>query len=216
MGVNPLDWTAAPFLALYVGLAALVFGAGFFLRFEIGPALGRRHQLNELEWAYLAGGAARVGDVALLCLMARGGGRIDAVTNAITVDDQAPLEALSGGRIAMRFSPGMSRKAFQSAISPLVERVRERLQNIGYAPTDTQMSAFRLSTLPFVGLLLALGVAKAVVGSERHHPVGILVVLLLSQRASASRSLCAQIARAPARRRWTRIGPPTPAPRERR
>ncbi len=106
MGANPLDWTAVPFLTLYVALAALVFAAGFFLRSAIGPARGRRHTLNELEWAYLAGGPSRVGDVALLCLMARGGGRINAKRTPSPWTDPAPLR-----RCRARGSPCGSRRA---------------------------------------------------------------------------------------------------------
>jgi uncharacterized protein (TIGR04222 family) len=41
------------------------------------------------------------------------------------------------------------------------------------------MASFRWNVLPFVGLLVLFGITKVVIGGvERHHPVGILVVLL--------------------------------------
>src|SRR4029077_19026662 len=75
--------------------------------------------------------------------------------------------------------PDMTRQQFQTAVKPLVERVQGGLQEFGYCPTNDQMSSFRLTVLPFVGLLLVFGIIKAFVGAERHHPVGFLVVLLI-------------------------------------
>ena len=72
----------------------------------------------------------------------------------------------------------MTRQQFQTAIKPLVEQVLGRLQQLGYCPTDEQMSAFRMSFLPFVALLLVFGITKAFIGAERHHAIGFLVALL--------------------------------------
>ena len=59
---NPFDWTAGPFLTLYLTIAAIIFLLGFHLRSMIGPAGRTTHQLSVLELAYLAGGARRLGD----------------------------------------------------------------------------------------------------------------------------------------------------------
>jgi hypothetical protein len=59
---NPFDWTAGPFLALYLTIAAIVFLLGFRFRSKVGPATQATHQLSVLELAYLAGGARRLGD----------------------------------------------------------------------------------------------------------------------------------------------------------
>ncbi len=61
---NPFNWTAGPFLTLYLSFAVIVFLLGARLRSTIGPAALASHQLNVLELAYLAGGARRVGDAA--------------------------------------------------------------------------------------------------------------------------------------------------------
>ena len=53
------------------------------------------------------------------------------------------------------------------------------LQELGYSPTDDQMMSYRMTFLPFVILLMVFGIIKAIVGTERHHPVGILVFLLI-------------------------------------
>ena len=73
----------------------------------------------------------------------------------------------------------MTRQQFQATVKPLVERVQERLEELGYYPTAEQMTSFRKTVLPFVGLLLLFGTIKAFVGAGRHHPVGFLIILLI-------------------------------------
>jgi uncharacterized protein (TIGR04222 family) len=176
---NPFDWTAGPFLTLYVSIAAAVLLLGFSFRTTIGPAARVTHQLNVLELAYLAGGARRLGDAILLSLMSGNGAAIAPSTHKITVTDQAPLMALMGQPTHLQVQPDLTRQQFQTAVKPIVERVQERLQRFGYYPTEEQMTSFRLTVLPIVALLLLFGVIKAFVGAERHHPVGILVFLLV-------------------------------------
>jgi uncharacterized protein (TIGR04222 family) len=176
---NPFNWTAGPFLTLYLSFAVIVFLLGARLRSTIGPAALASHPLNVLELAYLAGGARRVGDAALLSLTSANGAAITPKGDIIKLTDQRPLTALAGQPTPLPFQPYMSRQQFQMAVRPIVERVEQRLQELGYHPTDDQMTFFRLSTVPFVLLLLAFGTIKAFVGAERHHPVGILIFLLI-------------------------------------
>jgi uncharacterized protein (TIGR04222 family) len=175
---NPFDWTAEPFLALYLTLAAVVFLLGFRSRSMIGPPAHATRQLNVLELAYLSGGARRLGDTILLSLASGNGATIDPKGHRITVTDLTPLATLMGRSTVLTIQPDMTRQQFQAAVTPIVEQVQRRLQKLGYCPTEDQMTSFRMTVLPFVGLLLVFGIIKAVVGSERHHPVGILVVLL--------------------------------------
>jgi uncharacterized protein (TIGR04222 family) len=177
---NPFNWTAEPFLTLYVAIAAIVFVCGFSLRTRIGPALRVTAQLNVLELAYLAGGARRLGDAVLLSLASGNGVIIAPAGDKITVTSQAPLALLTGGRPSqLPFQPDMTRQQFQKAATPVVEAVQDRLQKLGYSPSDAQMASFRWNVLPFVGLLVLFGITKVVIGGvARHHPVGILVVLL--------------------------------------
>ena len=178
---NPFDWTAEPFLSLYVAIAAIVFAWGFLLRWTIGAAARMTQQLSVPELAYLAGGANRLGDAILLSLASGNGASIAPAGNKITVTDQTPLAALIGGRASqLSFPSEMTRQQFQKAVAPIVERVRERLQKLGYTPNDEQMASLRWNVLPFAGLLILFGIAKVLIGGvERHHPVGILIVLIL-------------------------------------
>jgi uncharacterized protein (TIGR04222 family) len=176
---NPFDWTAGPFLAFYLTIAAMVFLWGFSLRSMIGPAARATHQLSALELAYLAGGARRLGDAVLLSLTSGNGATITAKDHKITVTDQTPLATLVGGPILLPVRPNMTRQQFQTAVNPVVARVQGRLQALGYYPTGDHMASFRMTVLPFAVFLLGFGIIKAFVGAERHHPVGILVVLLV-------------------------------------
>ncbi len=180
MTLNPFDWTAGPFLLLYVSLAAIVFLVGFRLRSTIGPPALTTRQLGVLELAYLAGGARRLADAVLLALSSAKGATIDSRGQKITVTDHTPLANLMGRLPPLAFYPDMTRQQFQTAVKPVVERVQERLQQLGYYPTDDQMTSFRMSVLPFVGLLVLFGIIKAFVGAERHHPVGFLIFLLVA------------------------------------
>jgi uncharacterized protein (TIGR04222 family) len=175
---NPFDWTAGPFLTLYLSLAVVLFVWGFRSRSMIGPGLPTTHQLGVLELAYLAGGANRLGDAALLSLTSGNGATIDPKDGAITVADQKPLAAVMDRPPRLTVQPDMTRQQFQTVVVPLVGRVRQRLQELGYYPTDEQMDSFRMAVLPFVIALLVFGLSKVLVGVERHRPVGILLFLL--------------------------------------
>ena len=176
---NPFDWTAGPFLSLYATMALIVFLAGFSLRSMIGPAAHAVRKLNVLELACLAGGARRLGDAALLSLISGKGATIAFKGDNITVTDQRPLATLMNGPPVLPVRPNMTRQQFQTALEPLVERVQGRLQALGYYPSDGQMTSFRLTVLPFIAFLLVFGTIKVMVGTERHHPVGFLIVLLV-------------------------------------
>ena len=177
---NPFDWTAEPFLTLYVAIAAIIFAWGFSLRSRIGPAAQITHQLNVLELAYLAGGAHRLGDAILLSLASGNGVNIAPAGNKITVTNQTPLALLVGGRASqLSFQSDMTRQQFQKAVAPIIEGIRGRLQTFGYSPTDEQMTSLRWNVLPFIAVLVAFGIMRVFVGGiVRHHPVGLLIVLL--------------------------------------
>jgi len=176
---NPLDWTAGPFLALYVALAAIVLALGFALRTRIGPVAESARELTVLDLAYLAGGAKRLGDAALLCLTAARGATIDPKGHKISITDQSSLTRLLGRPISLAITPAMTRQQFQKAAKPLVEAVDRRLRQLGLSPSDDQMASLRLTVLPFLGLLMVFGGLKALIGSERGHPIGFLIALLV-------------------------------------
>jgi uncharacterized protein (TIGR04222 family) len=176
---NPFNWTAGPFLTLYLALAFTIFLLGFRLKSQIGPAAQMGGRLGVLELAYLAGGAQRLGDAVLLRLTSGHGATIDSNGYKITVVDPSSLATLIRQPPRMQFQAGMTRRQFQTAIQPIVARIQELLEKSGYCPTREQMASFRLEVLPFVALLIMFGITKAVIGSSRHHPVEILIILIV-------------------------------------
>lgn len=176
---NPFDWTAGPFLTFYVTVALIIFAAGFSQKLRIGPPADAIRKLNPLELAYLSGGAIRVGDAALLGLMSANAATMGPKDNRINVTDQTPLGRLMGRPTGLAFEPGMTRQQFQTAAKPLVEQIQQRLQELGYCPNEVQMAQFRMTFLPLVALLFGIGVIKGIVGTERGHPIGILIFLLI-------------------------------------
>ncbi|PDT92228.1 TIGR04222 domain-containing membrane protein [Bradyrhizobium sp. Y36] len=176
---NPFNWTAGPFITLYLALAFTTFWLSFRLKSEIGPSAQASGRLGILELAYLAGGAKRLGDAVLFRLTSENGAIIEPDGRNITVVDQVPLASLIGKPPRMQLQPDMTRQQFQTAIQPIVERIQERLQRSGYCPSREQMASFRKTVLPFVGLLMVFGLTKAVVGASRHHPVDFLLFLIL-------------------------------------
>ena len=176
---NPLDWPAQPFLLLYVALALIIFGLSYNLRTTIGPAAQTPCQLGVLELAYLAGGVRRLADAVMLCLTSGGGATITSGDCKITVTDQTPLEVLMGRPSRLSLSSDMEPQQFLVAIKPLTEQIRARLREFGYCPTNDQIMTFRMTFLPFIGLLAVFGGVKAVLGAERQHSVGILIALLI-------------------------------------
>ncbi|CCD84835.1 conserved membrane protein of unknown function [Bradyrhizobium sp. ORS 285] len=193
MALNPFDWTAGPFLLVYIVLGAIVFLKGFVLRGTIGPtAATPQPPLNELELAYLAGGTARLGDTVLLGFAANNAATFTARDHTVT--DQAPLAMLLDRPPKLALRPEMTRQEFQEALAPLTARIQARLEALGYAPTTSQMTAFRKSVLPFVGALVLFGLIKVLVGTSRHHDVGFLMMLIFATVLGA-----AVLARAPTR-----------------
>jgi uncharacterized protein (TIGR04222 family) len=179
MNWNPFDWTGSSFLLLYASLATIVIVLTLQLRSTIGPGTKVTHRLTVLELAYLAGGASRVGDAALLRLISDNAATVSSDGQTITVTDADRLVNLMRRPPALQFQPGMTRQKFQETIAPIVERVRAHLQELGYSPTDDQMMSYRMTFLPFVILLMVFGIIKVMVGSARHHPVEFLVFLVI-------------------------------------
>lgn len=179
MLLNPLDWTAGPFLALYVGLAAALFAVALLSRSRLGQSADRSYSLRPLEIAYLAGGASRLGDAALVILSAANGAVLAADGSTITVLGDGALSAAAGVPARLPPAKNITRRAFQKAITPLAEQIRERLQRLGLSPGDGDVTRWRAWFISCFAAVLVLGIGKAFVGAGRGHPVGILMFLLI-------------------------------------
>ncbi len=173
--LDPLDWTAGPFLTLYVALACASLAAGWTLPPRIVADRARpggRSRFTASELGYLAGGATRASDVLVLEDIAAG--RIEAV---VKVRSLGPFSSETdilkiGGQDAKR-------KWLVAEETDEVADLRRGLVEEGLIPSDADRQAIRRIVLALVGPVVLLGLAKLVVGVERDKPVGALVFLLV-------------------------------------
>lgn len=180
MPLNPLNWTAGPFLTLYVALAAVAIIACVVLRKRIGGGRSRPAKLDALELAYLAGGPQRVSDALTVALLTAKAGKLS--------PDGRNIELLHGGvRLpppvepfaALLGSGTVTRLELQKRVKDGVERIKAKLQGLGLTPSAEQLSVYRWQTVALMLVPLLLGLNKMFVGFERGKPVGFLIALLV-------------------------------------
>jgi uncharacterized protein (TIGR04222 family) len=184
--MNPLNWTAAPFLTFYISIVLLVWLAAWLVRRNIGRDARAQPNLTAPELAYLAGGAPRVGDAIITGLL---------TSDAATLSSDGRTIDIDGTKLGMRpglapfaqagLSGPLKRRDFQQKIRPGVEYIRGKLMELGLSPDSSLLPAYRLKILLLFAMPLLLGLAKVQVGMERHKPVGILIVLLIITAVAA-------------------------------
>jgi uncharacterized protein (TIGR04222 family) len=185
--MNPLDLPGPEFLGLYVTLLLIAVVIALVLRWLLRlpadePPFVDTLELTPYEVAYLAGAdklavtAAMARLVHARVLEADGAGR--KLTILRNLPDRAhPLEKAvfqsvrpkSGERVAKVERAALPRAA------PLQKRLREL--ELVLAP-ERRVSLRLLALLPVLAVGI-LGIAKVMVGVERHRPVGFLVILLI-------------------------------------
>ncbi len=179
-GLNPLDWTAEPFLLLYVVCAGCLLWLLQTWRNRLGTAApaGSADGLNVLHLAYLSGGAERAAGVALVGLLEAGAAVPDRKRRLLRFDPSVPVARelqpfrnVSGGET--------ERTAFQTEFSPRWTRLHLELAERGLVPSDAEVAQFRWRGGLLLCAPLLLGICKVLVGASRDRPVGILVLLLL-------------------------------------
>src|SRR5262249_30133242 len=130
--------------------------------------------------AYLADGAQRVGDAVLTELL---------TSNAATLSSDGSTIDIDGTKLGMQpdlapfaqagLSGEMKRRDFQQKIRSGVEYIRVKLEKLGLCPDPSLPPAYRLKILILLAVPLLLGIEKVGVGTERHKPVGFLIILLI-------------------------------------
>jgi uncharacterized protein (TIGR04222 family) len=178
--MNPLDWTAGPFLTFYVSTAFLFGFAAWLVRRRLGGSAAGRPILTSPELAYLANGAERVGDTIVTGFLTSNAATLSPDGRTIDIDaaklgmppDLAPF-AQAG------LSGKMKRRDFQQKIRPGVEYIRVKLEELGLCPDPSLLPAYRLKILILFAVPLFLGIRKVGAGVERDKPVGFLVILLI-------------------------------------
>ncbi len=178
--MNPLNWSAGPFLLFYscVALGTLVLLV--FWRQNLGRGDGGANAagLDAVQLAYLAHGSARAVDTVLVGLFE---------ARAILRGENAPL-SLAGVDAAVPgplrgYCPQMPSSVTLESLRPLVQRrerlMRAELAELGFVPKQDPIDTFKAAATFAMFIPIILGIAKIVIGSHRGHPVGILVVLVV-------------------------------------
>lgn len=178
---NPLDWTAGPFLTLYLALMVVGVVANLLWRRQLrGPADGSGTQgLGAEEIAYLAGGPTRVLDATVAGLLDSGHLDWDPAAMRLRVlrrDGLSGLPALIAGAVATDGAPdSLQRRLVVALEAPRRVLVQRQL----WLDESARARAARhLSLLP--GLLTLFGVAKIAVGIVRDKPVAFITFLTLA------------------------------------
>ena len=178
--LNPLDWPGDSFLTLYVALAGITLGLLWLWSNRLGPdrPAADASGLSVLHFAYLAGGAARAMDTALVGLLEAGAAIPEPGRGVILVDRFTPVpEVFQPFR---HVSLGETRRpAFRTEFSPRSARLRDELARRGLVPSDGEIARFRIRAAAILAVVVAFGLGKLALGLSRERPVGYLTVLLL-------------------------------------
>lgn len=195
---NPLDWTAGPFLQLYLLLmVAVVVANGIWRRQLRGPDDGGSTQgLGAEEIAYLSGGPERLLDATVAGLLDSDHLGWDPTTMRLRVqrrDGLTGFPAVVVGSVAVDGNPATLAQRLAAALgAPRRTLIQRQLWLDDAARTR---AAWQLSLLP--GLLALFGLAKVGVGIVRDKPVLFIGLLTLAMAIYA----VVQLGRAPTRTR---------------
>jgi len=186
---TPLDWRGPEFLGLYLPLALLAVAASFALavRLRFAPgraALAGAPTLDPLEAALLAGGPGRVADLVALILVTSGSASVERFRGRLVV------EGLQGEAARLRPFLGSvtgptRRRDLMGAVGEALGPLRRRLHARGLLLDPEETRGARWVALAPIAAVALFGIAKLVVGIERHRTVGFLLVTLLGLAASA-------------------------------
>jgi uncharacterized protein (TIGR04222 family) len=190
--LNPFDWTAAPFLMLYVWLIVICGLAVLWARQTVGPrSTATLPPLGMLDLAWLAGGRARAADTVLLSFIAAGAASIDDPPTRIYWNPDSP--PLPPGLDPFVTSAGTADKRadFRSGISRELDKIRDRLALDGLVPGKSDLMRLGLTTAGIMLVPINLGLVRMAVGSTRGKPIGFLTALVFVTAIITLIAVCA-------------------------
>jgi uncharacterized protein (TIGR04222 family) len=179
MPLNPLDWTAEPFLTLYVAVALIALGLCLRMRSRIGSQSVPPISLTAPQLAYMAGGACRAGDAILVELFEAKQATLSEDGKYINVDPRAALLRARPDQSGLIEPKPMTRLQFQSMLAPYLEEIQGLLTQAGLIPTAEQSWSYRGDVLLTLLVPILLGIEKIEVGIGRGKPVGYLTALVI-------------------------------------
>ncbi len=176
--VNPLDWPALPFLALYAGLivVAIVLSQTWrrVLRENGASSTPPR---EPLEIAYLAGGAERATDAAVVEAVRRGVLTIDQAQNKLIVTgDIAALPVPIDAVARLVAVDGLPANLGQRA-RPIFDELARTLTRRGLLLDDAAAWRVRWQSAAIAAAVLAFGIVRIGIGIVREEPVAFLMAL---------------------------------------
>lgn len=176
MGLGVLDWTAGPFLTLYVLLYVVCLAASMAIA-RARLAEGRPGVLADAEEAAIIGhGRGRLGEVIASRMLERGALKVER-GKLVPRPGAHPESATESAILALPAPIAWPR--LRKVTDTAAGEIEKRLVRRGLLLEDGEaMRAALVACLPLAGLLL-LGLAKAVIGLSRGHPVGFLTIFLI-------------------------------------
>jgi uncharacterized protein (TIGR04222 family) len=176
MSLGPFDLTGEPFLALYLGLFALVLLLSLLMPARLRPE-GRRQLVTDPDQlAWLAGGRPRVAD-ALVSRLLAARALVLAGKHFGVRDRDAARTPAERGVLALPQPIGWSDIA--STLKDHAEPLERRMTQDGLLMSRAEQANIRFwALLPWL-MLLTFGATKWVIGDMRERPVGYLSLLLL-------------------------------------
>lgn len=180
--MNPLELSGPHFLAFYpiafAVILILLLITRATLRKNVPPP---RHglQLDEYELAYLAGGAVRAVQTALVAMGTRDLIRFKAKGFYAAI---GPSSLRSDHRIErdveeiVRSAPGITFQRILNQVRSSLQPLDDRLASVGYIVPRATRSLYSVIGVFGVFLMMALAVAKIYVGLSRGKPIEFLIV----------------------------------------
>lgn len=182
--LNVFDYSGPTFLRFFIPAALVGFAVAHLLRRFMARPHGEPHrtdlQLDPYELAYLAGGAQRVLQAALISLHARGAISIESHDTVRVARASEPEQPLHDIEVLVWGSLPEDKKlvkldAVRDALGAATEQIEARLLSAGLLSAAhreaTLAATFVASVVPAIGAL------KILVGLSRGRPVAFLVML---------------------------------------
>ena len=178
MTLGPLDLTGEHFLILYLVLLVLAAIAAVAIPRATCPPGRQAGVIGEIQLAYLAGGTSRFAEVVVARLLGAGALTMtEAGSFTVVSPDVARYEPER--RIVDLLSP-FKWDTVERALEPQVEQLEQRMIVSGLLMNDREAWRIRIYALLPFAVLLAIGIAKWVVGYLRDRPVDVLTILLIA------------------------------------
>lgn len=176
--VNPLNWTAGPFLKLYGSLILAAIAASllvFFTTRGVDEARGAR-TLSPEQLAILAGRTSQLGDTVAVRLLERGALTLDTTTSKLVAATGVHGNDEFERAVLKRAATGAHQEELALALRDEAMRMEQELTRRGeMVRAEDWLRRVLLVTAP-LALPWLLGLTKIVFGVMRDKPVGYLIL----------------------------------------